>query len=347
MAPSTLRAYTIAHRIRRSAAAMHRFAAALVAIAAIALHAAPAVAADAGPDVRAMRITLDGQGPLEVWAARSAPIGKPIIGAQVEYLARPLVVRSIKGDKKVLRELVYERLQVGLGGSMHILESFTLAAFLPMTAFQNGTNPPLYGEGRGQLRASALGDAVVFAKYVLKNDTKGLGYGLVLPVTFPTATPDAYMGRDSIGIEPTFVASTMDGHWHYAANVGASIHETRETFGLKQGSTGLIMVGASYDSDKASGSLSRYWFDTQLRYQMPIHGNYGDINQHSLELSGALRIPMGRGLFMTVGVGFGLLPGVGVPAVRPFAQLQYKAGDENRGKLKPLIDPLGVPRSGT
>ena len=314
---------------------------------ALALAPAAASATDPGPDVRAMRINIDGQGVLEVDAASNAALGKPVIASQVEYLSRPLVVRGDKGGGDVLRELVYERLQLGLSGAIRVWKGLTLFGFLPMAAFQNGSNPPLYGEGRGQLQQSALGDVMVALKYVVREDKEGLGYGVLVPVTFPTATPDSYMGRESIGVEPTLVASTRSGHWHLAANVGASIFETRTTFGLQQGSTANVLVGATYDSDTATQGLSRYWFDTQVRYTAPIHGQFGELNQHSLELHTALRIPMGRGLFLNVGAGFGLLPGIGVPAVRPFAQLQYKAGKESRGPLKPLIDPLGVPTSGT
>lgn len=303
-----------------------------------------------GPQVRAMRINIDGQGMLEVDSARNAPLGKAVLGAQVEYLSRPLVVRGGDGKGDVLRELVYERLQIGLGGAMRLWKNLTVIGFIPMAAFQNGSNPPLYGEGRGPLKTSAMGDAVVALKYVFAAEKpEKLGYGLLLPISFPTATPNSYMGKESVAIEPTAVASMASGHWRWAANLGVSLHEARQTYYLKQGSSAVASVGASYNSDAASGGLSRYWFDTQVRYSAPIHGgdSFKDIAQHNLELIAALRIPMGRGLFLNVGSGFGLLPGVGVPAVRPFAHLQYRAGESDKGPPKPLFDPLGVPRSGT
>lgn len=321
----------------------------LLILALTAVFAAPSsvFAADPGPDVRAMRINLDGQGILEVDTASSAPLGKPVISTQVEYLSRPLVVRGEQGSGDVLRELVYERLQIGLGGAVRLWKGLTLMGFVPMAAFQNGSNPPLYGDGRGALRQSAIGDVVTAAKYVIRDDNEGIGYGVLVPMTFPTATPNAYMGRESIGVEPTFVVSKRTGHWHVSANVGAALFESRTTFDLTQGSTANVAIGASYNSDAASQGLSRFWFDSQLRYTAPIHGDYSNLNQHSVELHSSLRIPMGRGLFLNVGAGLGVMPGVGVPAIRPFAQLQYKGGDEFRGKLKPLVDPLGVPASGT
>jgi len=333
------------------ASAQHRFfRIILFAGAIVAAWTSTAVAQVEGPDVRAMRINVDGQGVLEVDAAVNAPLGKPIIGAQVEYLSRPLVVRGGKGGGDVLRELVYERLQVGLGGAIRLWRGLTLIGFVPMAAFQNGSNPPLFGDGRGAVKTSAIGDVVASLKYVLKSEAEGkLGYAFVLPVSFPTATPGAYMGRESMALEPTAVVSMRSGHWRLLGNVTASLHESRRTYDLKQGSSAIVSLGASYNSDAATRGLSRYWFDTQLRYTAPIHGDgsFGEFVQHNLELHAALRIPMGRGLFLNVGSGFGLLPGVGVPAVRPFAHLQYKGGEQGKARPKPLFDPLGVPRSGT
>ena len=284
-------------------------------------------------DVTSGRPNLDGAGILGVESSLQLDLHALSAGAQIQYQWRPLVVGT---ETRVLRGLVDQRLQADAMLAARLWRGLTLAVAVPVSLWQSGSQPSLYGPQAGPLDSStAIGDIAVAAKYVVFAERQHkMGLALTLPVTIPVGDPGLYMGRPGLTATPTAVASTALGPWRVAANVGVRAQGTQALFNLVDGPALRMAVAASLNASVAQDSWlgkwvpDGWWLDATLVHETPLKNAYQNGANERLEATVAIGWPLGEDLYGSLGSGFGLWPGFGVPAYRPFFSIRYAPQDK-------------------
>ncbi|MSP93072.1 MAG: hypothetical protein EXR79_14935 [Myxococcales bacterium] len=314
--------------LRRSGRRRRLLALAVVSVVSGLGASAAVAAAEVGqPDVTGPRFNIDSQGILQVEAARQLDVGVASVGSAMSWAWRPLVVAT---DAAVLRNLVGWRLQGDVGASVRIYSGLTLAAHLPIGAFQEGSLPSLHGPQSGPVGAWAVGDAVLTPKFVIAaDDADKWGFGLTCPVSLPTGDPVAYLGRPGPTFAPTLVASALYGPWRVAVNAGVRLQPTTTSFNVTDGPVFRWAAAGSLNPTLAQRSWSSrwapqgWWLDASIEHESPLQAPFRVAMDQRVEATLAFTTPIGEDFFMTFGSGFGLWPGWGVPAYRPMAMLRY------------------------
>ena len=212
----------------------------------------------------------------------------------------------------------------------------TLGVAVPVSLWQSGSQPSLYGPQSGPLDgATAIGDIALALKYVfLAERQEKLGLAVLMPVTVPVGDPNLYMGRPGATVMPTVVASTALGPWRVAANVGVRAQRTQTLFNLVDGPALRVAVGASLNASVAHDSWlgkwvpDGWWLDATLVHETPLKNAYKNGADERLEATLAVGWPLGEDLYGSIGSGFGLWPGFGVPGYRPFFSIRYAPQDK-------------------
>ena len=252
----------------------------------------------------------------------------------------------VREDGVVARNLLYERMALSLGGSMRVWQQLSVAARFDVALFQNGNKPPRYGSGAGPVDDLAAGDPTLSLKYVFHPEVEGhVGYAFTLPISLPFGNDQAYMGRSSLAVDPTLVASLRRGPWRLAANLGTRLQSTQVTYNLEDGPVLHVDVAMSRLGIASALDQPRWWLDVALSWQTPLDGPFRDMYLERLEGQVSVRLPMGFGMHVLFGTGVGLWPGFGVPLVRPFMALRYTepASAPGAPRVRKVDDPLGVP----
>ncbi len=289
-------------------------------------------------DVTSGRPNVDGMGILGVESALQLEQHGLSVGVQGQYLWRPLAVGT---ETRVLRGLVDQRLQADASLAARLFAGLTVGVSVPVSIWQTGTLPSLYGPQSGPLDSStAIGDIAVALKYVFFAERQQrMGLALVVPVTIPVGDPNLYMGRPFPTATPTAVASTALGPWRVAANLGVRGQSTQTLFNLTDGPALRIAVAASLNAAVAQDSWlgqwvpDGWWLDATLVHETPLTDAYRNGANERLEASLAVGWPLGDDLYGSLGSGFGLWPGFGVPAYRPFLAIRYAPHE------KPVASP--------
>ena len=162
-------------------------------------------------------------------------------------------------------------------------------------------------------------------------------------ITLPTGAADAYMGHGSPTATVRLAASKRVDSLLVAANVGERLQAVESVPTVDDASAWRVALAASW---QATGSeRDGVAFDAAIDWQTALTRPLAGGTSQRLEGSLAARFPVGRGLQLLLGSGFGLTPGFGVPAVRPFLGLRFLP-DVPASKRTP-DDPLGVRAYGT
>jgi len=166
----------------------------------------------------------------------------------------------------------------------------------------------------------------------------------VLPVSLPTGNDRAYLGRGLPTATPTAVTSAHYGPFRVAVNLGVRIQDEGRAFAIRDGTALRTGVAGSFNPSILGGNWKTpwapegYWFDAALTHETPLTAPFQHADNERLEAALALNWSLGEGFIGTVGSGFGLWPGFGVPAVRPMLTVRYApaptvaAGRHNPGK---------------
>ncbi len=300
-------------------------------------------------DVTSGRPNVDGAGILGVDSALQLDLHALSAGIQGHYAWRPLVVGT---ETRVLRSLVDQRLQADATLAARLWNGLTLGVAVPVSLWQTGTLPSLYGPQSGPLDgATAIGDIAVALKYVIFAERQQkMGLAVVLPVTIPVGDPNLYMGRPGVTVTPTAVASTALGPWRVATNVGVRAQGTQTLFNLTDGPALRIALAASLNASVAQDSWlgswvpDGWWLDATLVHETPLQNAYQNGSNERLEATLAIGWPLGEDLYGSIGSGFGLWPGFGVPGYRPFLGIRYAPQDKTPApkEHKPVALPADV-----
>ncbi|MCY1082821.1 OmpA family protein [Archangium lansingense] len=250
-----------------------------------------------------------------------------------DYAHHPL--RLVSTDNPSFqRILVGGQTYLTLAGSVALFDRFELGAALPMMVYQTTSGAGMVDPNlQGALATTAFSDLRLNLKTALLR-SENYGLALALPVTFPTAPKDSYLGGGSVTFNPTLV-----GEWRgprgsaVMANAGIYFGRPQRFLNLHLGTSVTYGIGGKVD-------LVPRW---KLALLSTLSGEVGlmspSVPTSPLELLMALRWGFYKNLEMTVGAGPGLTNGFGTPRFRALAAISYAPSDSLRRPVQPAPPP--------
>jgi outer membrane protein OmpA-like peptidoglycan-associated protein len=214
---------------------------------------------------------------------------------------------------------------------------FALMLDLPVVVWQDGFEPASEAspEAIASLQSSGLGDLRVHPKIVIVDIHTGYPVGIAILSDFylPTGSTRSFIGDGGFSAQPVVALEAANGSIHKreytfrgAINVGANLKAT-DTFRD-------VGLGSSFVYRAAISSLPA----PELEFGADLSGSTsGPRNANNpLEILPWLRLIPLDFAQLTLGGGFGLVPGVGAPDARAFVG----------ATIGPNFDPLELDRDG-
>jgi uncharacterized repeat protein (TIGR01451 family)/uncharacterized protein (TIGR03382 family) len=251
-----------------------------------------------------------------------------------DYAHQPLRLVSVE-NPSFQRILVGSQTYLTLAGSVALFDRFELGAALPMMVYQTTSGAGMVDPRlQGALTTTAFSDLRLNLKTALMR-SEDFGLAVSLPVTFPTAPKDSYLGGGSVTFNPTLV-----GEWRgprgsaVMANAGIFFGRPQRFLNLHLGTSVTYGIGGKVD-------LVPRW---KLALLSTLAGEVGlnspSVPTSPLELLVALRLGHFKNLEMTLGGGPGLTNGFGTPRFRVLAALSYAPSDALRRPVQPAPAPV-------
>jgi len=297
------------------------------------------VEAEEGPQVSGLAFHADGQGILGVSGPASTQVQTLVGAVYGELQVRPLVIRGPDGD--VQQELLSERALMQISAAFRPWRDLTVSLWLPLALNQRGS---WLFEPDQSLPRTALGDITTRLKWVMRPTQEGrFGWAFLLDFTVPTGTDESYLSGPGVSVTPGVAGGWLFSKWRVLANAQLRLQSSRVTGEFSEGVSLVLQGGASR---RLGGVLSSARFDASVRWQTSLIAPFQALYGEQLEGVVALSWTLEQDIELQVGSGFGLWPGVGVPAIRPFVSLRYSPSGQ-APKAPKVVEPLGVPASGT
>ena len=280
-------------------------------------------------DIQNFRAAPGTQNYLSVDGARVPRHGEVIPSVLLHYGNQPLVVREEGGG---VRESIVEHLATAdLMLSLGLYERFDLAMAAPVHYVTGDRVKDADQDG------VALGDVRLLPKVRLLGSRKGTGFGaaIALPVSFPSGTPDAYVGSESISANPKLILEARITGVTLAANGGVRLRSGAKIGNLDLGheATYAAALGVPLGTDSlvAMGEVFG---------AAPIEEVSGDAATTPLEAAAGLRWFLESGPVFTVGMGTGIIGDYGTPAARFMAGFAWhdRRYDEDHDGILDEID---------
>ena len=201
--------------------------------------------------------------PLMLWRVGGLEKGLYAVGAQLEYLNRPLVSQSQEIDDSGLSTPGSRNTVIGglvglrIGAAWQPLSRVGVGLSLPVWGFQAGAVPNEFGVSTAYSRGPALGDAVVsvpIALRMLNDDGLGVAFGLVPMLTLPSGPSGRGLSDDALGGSVLLTGSLVREKISVDVNAGVRRRNTpgaSEEFpvqGVVGGIGGLSVAYAVSDS---------------------------------------------------------------------------------------------------
>lgn len=207
-----------------------------------------------------------------------------------------------------------------------------------------GVVAPLYlvndvtwdGEARNGV---GMGDVSLRPKFsFLNSDDAVVGVGLLVDVTLPTGSADRFVGAGSVTASPRLMVDAKLANWQVAANVGATLQETRTIRNLELGSQ--LLWGASAEYAFLEGSVL---FGGELTGRTGLDDMFAEAVTPVEALMGA-KIVTNPGVVITVAAGSGIAGGIGAPEFRALLGIAYAPRDLDFDKDNIPNSDDGCPR---
>ena len=212
--------------------------------------------------------------------------------------------------------LVGPRLFAHLGGSYTLLPWLQVGANLPVVLYQDRGDPPPSAFGTvGSLTAGGLGDLTVTAKLAPFSPARTwVDLAFLVGVGVPTHVPgDAYLG-DDVGFSVGAAASRTLADLEMSANLGYHWRPTVAFLDADIGPEFRLALGAGYDLD----SLTDLPLTAEVSWMLATRHDapFSNINETPSELLFGATWRGFAPIEVNAAAGFGLVAGVGTPAVR-------------------------------
>jgi OmpA-OmpF porin, OOP family len=242
---------------------------------------------------------------------------RPAVGLTLDLAYKPLAIYSPEGEERTA--LVSSQLFAHLGGSLVFLDRFRVGLSAPIAFLQAGTT----GSAEGYTVTAPSG--VSFGDLRLGADVRLFGvHGDLITVALgaqmflPTGRPTQFTGDASVRILPRVSAAGEYGMFMYAANLG--IHYRGQPVGFAGEATGTEFQGsASAGVRLLDGNLV---IGPEL-YGSAVLGSEAKVAKpQPVELLAGAHYTLGT-FRLGAGIGPGLTRGLGTPAVRALASVEW------------------------
>jgi len=232
-------------------------------------------------------------------SARTLGLGQPAFGMWLSYARNPLVYYvEDTAENRVVESLLTMDLQAAIGFGVA-----DLAVDMPIHLLVAGDGMNQWG---GSISGTAAGDLRVIPKVrFLDPEKRGFGLGLVLPLTFPTANRDHFVGARTVTFAPMLALTGHFGFFRLGGNLGYRIAGREDIDDLVAGGAFLFRVAASVHPHEVVDIAAEF---------------YGDVHSQARNnpvewLVGATVHPVPP-LGITIAGGSAVGPGIGAPEGR-------------------------------
>lgn len=256
---------------------------------------------------------------ITVEGAAVAEHGEIVPSLMVNYANSPLVLRD--ADDEVTRTIVGDLTSLDFMAVVGILDRAELGVVLPIHFVDGDVLQDAGQDGVG------LGDLRLIPKFRLygKARDEGFGVAIAVPVSVPTGDPDKVVSEDQVTVSPKLL---LEGRTvvRFAANLGARFRPEKRTLEDLEIQNEVIYgagLGVPLGTDEVEGLLEGYG-------AVPISDLSDAANNAPVEANIGIRWFTPVNLVATGGVGTGLRPDYGSPALRVFAGLAYHDQERDR-----------------
>ncbi|HXN83419.1 MAG TPA: OmpA family protein, partial [Myxococcales bacterium] len=238
--------------------------------------------------------------------------------AYASYARDPLRLIAVGQPNEV--RLLRNQSLLHLGASVGLWDRIEIGAVLPVAVFQNSDGAAMLGGPlAGGVPASGAGDLRILPKIRLLR-LGGLALGAAVPFSLPTGRSDAFLGGGSATATPTALAELGIGSLpvRLLANAGVAVRPGRSLTNLRVGTAMTYGLAAEAPLEVRGQSLAAL---ATLSGEVGLTRSGGV--ERPLELLGALRWTVIRGLDAAAGGGPGLSIGYGTPRYRLFFSVAF------------------------
>lgn len=253
--------------------------------------------------------------------------GRPALGLTLDYGHKPLVIYEANGDERAA--IVAEQLYAHVGGALVLADRVRFGVNLPIALWQDGESGTFNGMTLASSSRTAVGDLRLAADVRLLGeygDVATLAVGL--QVHLPTGDQQAFTGDGKVrlvlprlmlaGDISSFAYSTRVG-FNYRAQDGSDVPTGSElsfvaAAGLRVANKKLLLGPELWGTTVISGGNSAFAKET-TPFELIFGGHY--------------KIP---NVLLSLGVGPGLTRGLGAPAVRVLASVEWMPDVQEPGK---------------
>jgi hypothetical protein len=236
-------------------------------------------------------------------------------GVDAHFASAPLRTTN-PIDPSLDRTIVDHQLTFDVLGSVAFLGRYELGVQLPLT-LQEVEPDALAGV---PLRSFGVGDLRIVPKARVWG-TETLALAAALPLVFPTAGQQSFLGGSGVSLQPRAIAEWSAGAMRVMANLGINFRRERALHNLSVGNQFAYAVGV----DVPLLGLGVRGFAAEAM----VGGSLGladdDPEERPLELLAAMRWSPLPGLGLQLGGGPGLSHGYGTPAWRGMLGLSWTA----------------------
>ena len=257
-------------------------------------------------------------GARDVLAVHSASVAAENLawsaGVDAHFAAAPLRTTN-PIDPSLDRTIVDHQLTFDVLGSVAFLGRYELGVQLPLT-LQEVEPGSLAGV---PLQSFGVGDLRIVPKARLWG-TEAVALAAALPVVFPTAGQQSFLGGAGVSLHPRAIAEWSAWAMRVIANIGSNFRQERALHNLSVGNQFAYAVGV----DVPLGPGVR-----GFALESMVGGTLGlgddDLEERPLELLAAVRWSPLHGFGVQLGGGPGLSHGYGTPAWRGMLGLSWTA----------------------
>jgi large repetitive protein len=281
-----------------------------------------------------LRIAMDRDGIIDVeWAGVPGHLSYEI-GLWIGGMDDPLnIYRPVNGKRTRTGTLLGTRVGGSIFGSVAFWDRLELGLEVPIIIAQSRPEMTDGFVGALQELPGGVGDVHLSPKLgILRSRQHGIDAGILVRLTLPTASSDAYLGDATVTIAPELLISRAFGPFRSALNLGLHQREPSSVGDLTIGWELYGRLGAAYRFAEAGrGPPLELSASFSLAAKAP--GQDKGITRSPAELDAALaylfpKVPIS----IFAGAGFGMSQGFGTPDWRTFVGARFSERNEDRDK---------------